>query len=800
MVTKYEIAELDDDPFVTSRKSTTVSDTTTEDDSDSGPRPDELGKDTLQSEGATDIYRPDIDGLRAVAVISVVIYHMEERWLPGGFTGVDIFFVISGYVVMSSLSRSLPLTLDGLAAFYARRLKRLLPAHVTVTILTGFAMSLLVPPWEEYRSRFFYSGMLALVGWANNYFATLHVGYFDEGSASLKMNPFTHTWSLGVEEQYYMLVPLLLAVTGSRYFHGPTVPAIVYGMSITCSALVSWWLTVHMPYQAFYVMPARFWELMTGALLFHAQSSNHGYSIDEIGGGYIHVTLQVAATVSIIASLVFTPEDHGFPFPAAMLPVVGTLFFITAGLMPGSVLNACIGWQPFVFVGKLSYPMYLLHWPVFVLCKWSCGLESCLVRFASVVGILLVALVIYYVLERPIRSWRPTSPICFIVSFLAIALAESCLYALGSNMFGDLYIGKHALVFGPSEQHAKHSSIPSSQTCPSQEACGCIVNISTFHRSSCGLVKSSEESRLLSVMPACVVSITPGTVGWDNHDFWESDCHVKKPLPKAELEALSQKCLEPDRGRDVIKTAMFVIGDSHAGMLVDGLRDRFGSQMSIHSFRSSGNWCCGFCSKESYPQGHFSADLAQEGMAICEDFAQVVMTSLRSSLRRGDIVIMNNYGHWRDGAKGTTRTQLSDQIKALSTRIEELHGIVHSRGANLVIVGPSPVLKKKGSECVGTAFQPQEARECDINATASELSYRSMADSYARLGRKLTGTLFFDAHRLLCDGAVCGARIPGTDVIGFSDAHHVSEAGSGYLAQFLCPALASLGWLPNRSQ
>jgi peptidoglycan/LPS O-acetylase OafA/YrhL len=728
---------------------------------------------------------------------------MNEKWLPGGFSGVDMFFVISGYVVMSSLWRSLPLTLDGLVGFYARRLKRLLPAHVTVTVLTVFAMSLLIPPWEQYRSRFYYSGMLALVGWANNYFAFLHVGYFDDGNASLKMNPFTHTWSLGVEEQYYLVIPVFLAIVYASYFQGSTVPAIAYGITITSSALMSWWLTDNMPNQAFYVLPARLWELMAGALLFHAQSSNKRRVTGDIGGGYIHIVLQVAATVLIIASLLFTPEDHGFPFPAGMLPVVGALLFITAGMVPGSLLNGFIGWQPFAFIGKLSYPIYLLHWPVFVLCKWSYGLESNLVRLVSLTGIMILALAIYYGVEGPVRHWRPKNPaVVFVVGFSAVALAEACVYALKDNMFGDLYIGEVS-VTSPSLQHAKDSSIPPLQTCPSKEACGCIGSIPTLHRPSCGQFEPSEGSAALSAMPMCLENIIPGNPGWENQAFFTSECHLREPPPHGTLEALSQKCLEPDRGRDGTKGAMFVVGDSHAGMLLDGLGDRFGDNFSITSFRTSGRWCCGFCSYESFPMQLLShldwdAETKEHAKETCGDFAKVIMQSLNSSVRRGDIVIVSNFDEWVDGrdeedTKGMTKADRQDQIRALSERIEELHGIVHSKGAILVMVGSPPVLSNKGSECIPTIFEPQKAKECDVNATASELSHQLLTDAYARLESKLPGTVFFDIHKLLCDDASCGATIPGTNVIGFSDQHHVSEAGSGYLAQFLCPALTNVG-------
>lgn len=161
-------------------------------------------------------YRPDVDGLRAVAVLGVVVYHMSPSALPGGFFGVDIFFVISGYVVTGSLLSNTETTMSAyIAGFYARRVKRLTPALVLMVAVMAFLLRLLVesppghtaawlpedmkvaPPFDGY----FLSGQLSLVGLANLYYATLKVSYFSQGTRSLEYNPFTHCWSLGVEEQ-----------------------------------------------------------------------------------------------------------------------------------------------------------------------------------------------------------------------------------------------------------------------------------------------------------------------------------------------------------------------------------------------------------------------------------------------------------------------------------------------------------------------------------------------------------------------------------------------------------------------
>jgi hypothetical protein len=137
-------------------------------------------------------YRPDIDGLRAVAVLAVILFHFDSTWLPGGFIGVDIFFVISGYVVSGSLLREQHASPGAfLAAFYARRVKRLMPALFATELATSLMISAFIPSWVAGLDGYWQSGLWALIGWANVHFANLPTGYFDEGPAGLQFNPFT---------------------------------------------------------------------------------------------------------------------------------------------------------------------------------------------------------------------------------------------------------------------------------------------------------------------------------------------------------------------------------------------------------------------------------------------------------------------------------------------------------------------------------------------------------------------------------------------------------------------------------
>ena len=180
-------------------------------------------------------YRPDVDGLRAVAVVAVLIYHMEHSWLPGGFVGVDVFFVISGFVVSGSLLKHFTPSHTLLVAFYIRRVRRLAPALFCVVLATAIAISTVVPPESDGLRSYYTSGQLALVGFANNHFATLASDYWAEGAETLEFNPFTHTWSLGVEEQFdsrALTQSLPLALQGTHYC------ALLPAVRTACSAQV----------------------------------------------------------------------------------------------------------------------------------------------------------------------------------------------------------------------------------------------------------------------------------------------------------------------------------------------------------------------------------------------------------------------------------------------------------------------------------------------------------------------------------------------------------------------------------
>jgi peptidoglycan/LPS O-acetylase OafA/YrhL len=347
-------------------------------------------------------YISEIDVLRAVAVLSVMICHLNASWLPGGFAGVDIFFVISGYVVTKSLlDRPTDSVKTFMLDFYARRCLRILPALFLVIGLTVIATILFIPDsWlSEAVER---TGLYALFGFSNHALYLFDDGYFAPRS---DYNPFTHTWSLGVEEQFYLLVPLVLFLF-IRAKSTKQELACIIGISVLAitSLGCAWWLSLTDPKAAYYLMPSRFWELAAGVLLALAHHSKARGSTPAWHGR----AALLLGTVSLAIGLIYT-DPKLFPMPWALAPVLGASLMIhgifTADMrsMPAVVIGVMRN-AVLQYIGRISYSLYLFHWPIFVLMRWTLGLESAAHYLVAIMATFVCAIASYHVLEMPIRS------------------------------------------------------------------------------------------------------------------------------------------------------------------------------------------------------------------------------------------------------------------------------------------------------------------------------------------------------------------------------------------------------------
>jgi peptidoglycan/LPS O-acetylase OafA/YrhL len=377
-------------------------------------------------------YIPAIDGLRAIAVLAVIVFHADGlHILPGGFTGVDMFFVISGYVISQSLSGRPHLSFQAyLADFYRRRFLRILPA-LLVMLLACFLLSTLFLPhvWRsELNAR---SGYAAFFGLSNVVLAWNTDTYFSPGA---ELNPYLHTWTLGVEEQFYFVFPALyflwLRYQGRRPLVWALLPALGL-VSIGISTLQS----RSEPLSAFYLLPGRFWELAAGAVLFQLIDTGRRWPRSVAG---LHL-LCVLGLVLVIVGFLWA-DRRLFPMPWAVVTVAGTVLSMAALVQNQSAphfLQRLLQASPITYLGRLSYSLYLWHWPVAVFLRWTCGLEHLAVRLIYPILVFAVAAASYHWIETPVRrnyAALPRRPWMVIASGLAaIGLLWSSARWLSDN-------------------------------------------------------------------------------------------------------------------------------------------------------------------------------------------------------------------------------------------------------------------------------------------------------------------------------------------------------------------------------
>ena len=342
-------------------------------------------------------FRQDLEGLRGLAILLVVAYHARVPGFTGGYVGVDVFFVLSGYLITSLLVQKFDATgRIHFAEFYAGRARRLLPAAAIVLSTTVLVSRFVYAPFEQQN---FTGTAVATAAYVSNmWFTTESLNYWAPDSAA---NPFLHTWSLSVEEQFYLVWPLLLAA--ALYFgHSRSRRrrlAVIMGVAATVSFAASVRLTTVAQPLAFFSSPARAWEFAVGGLgaLFTAQ-------VQQRDGRFASV-LAWTGLAAICGSAVWFGETTAFPGIAALAPVVGTVVVLTQAstAAPGSHTRILSGPLPQWF-GRLSYSWYLWHWPVLLIVGAVAGSTRFRIRGAAMALALLLAWVTFLCVEHPIRS------------------------------------------------------------------------------------------------------------------------------------------------------------------------------------------------------------------------------------------------------------------------------------------------------------------------------------------------------------------------------------------------------------
>jgi peptidoglycan/LPS O-acetylase OafA/YrhL len=388
-------------------------------------------------------YRPDIDGLRAIAVLAVVIFHAFPNWLKGGFIGVDIFFVISGYLISSIIFESLDKGTFSFAEFYARRIRRIFPALILI-LMTCFILGWFSLLSNEFRQISKY--VAAGAGFVSNLVLWNDAGYFDN---STEKKPLLHLWSLGIEEQFYIIWPSLLWFSWKRKFNLLSITVLI--------ALISLILNIKGVKQdavaTFYSPITRFWELLSGSLLAWInlyKKENYQSSIlkldnwiatfvysnkPENNGATLANAMSSFGFILLVYGFWRISKDLEFPGKWAIIPITGSVLLIAAG--PRAWFNKLVlSHKITVWFGLISFPLYLWHWPLLSFARISEGdTPSKYIRIFAVLLSILLSFITYKVIEKPIRQDGKNN-----IKTMALLVIMSILFIAGLAINKDVIL------------------------------------------------------------------------------------------------------------------------------------------------------------------------------------------------------------------------------------------------------------------------------------------------------------------------------------------------------------------------
>jgi peptidoglycan/LPS O-acetylase OafA/YrhL len=486
-------------------------------------------------------YRPDIDGLRAIAVISVVTFHAFPGCLPGGFVGVDIFFVISGFLISSIVFSNIEQGHFSILSFYNKRIRRIFPALVLV-MLTSFVFgwfSLLQDEFEKLGEH-----LVAGAAFVSNFALKRESGYFD---SSAELKPMLHLWSLAIEEQFYIFWPLLLVLVWKYKLGFLRVTAVIAAVSFSLNV----YLVGVNPTSAFYFPFSRFWELMVGGVLAY-RSIHCGKLLQKPANAlaFIGITL-------LLCGFVLINRNRLFPGFWALLPSIGAYCIIAAG--PDAWLNKnVLSARLAVWFGLISYPLYLWHWPVFSFAKIVLGELDSILRLALVGLSIMLAYATYRFIELPLRfGGGALRPIALVCSLILVAFAGF------SSILADGYPG--------------HGFRDSDRTAFSEHFDNRAPDLKYLVREQ--IVEKNREK--------C--------------NFYDIPSFLKGRGTRVPLAAIDDDCVTPS---PAAKHTIFLWGDSHSSQLYFGLKNNLPTGWEILQVTSSGcapdasvtedstsNWC-----------------------------------------------------------------------------------------------------------------------------------------------------------------------------------------------------------------
>ena len=680
-------------------------------------------------------YRADIDGLRAIAVLAVVLYHVGVPWLPGGFFGVDVFFVISGFVITALLRAQFAAGTFSLTQFYVRRIRRIVPALLVVLAASGAAAWILLPPPDIVK--FGRGAAAAALFVFNIYMITARGGYF---SGAAQGDPIQHTWSLSVEAQFYFLFPILLFAC--RQWPCWRQALLLSGLG-ALSAGGAFALASYSPNSAFYFGGARAWELLLGALpaLYNASSARRRWL--EAAG--------LAGLALIAFGLLSTPGIDSVQ--GALAPCVGTALVIWCGSRADVGVIRLLSLKPLVGVGLISYSLYLWHWPLLTIPAAAVvgGLELP-ARLGLVALAVVVAAASQRWVEEPIRRWRLTKS---VRRTLSLAGATSVTVALVSVAMGS--------AIGASLPGGRGGGVATANLPPITLASP-VTRTGSAWPSKAPPVGPTAPPILTAPVPAHLLPPLSDARDWPI--LYNNGCH---------LEALQVDLPECVFGDPDSPTTVVLYGDSHAAMWFPALeRIAIKAHWRLISLTKSG------CTPVDV--GLWFGDYNRP-YTECDTFRERVVSRIGQEHASLIVVSSAHLYQFLDGDQLVTIGQRPDLWDAgVARTVESLSGIA----GKVAFLGDAPNSQFDVPSCVSAHLD--DSLQC---STPKALAIKDKQTQREATIVRGAGDSFVDPTGWVCPGDPCPAII-GRYLV-YRDNNHLTTVFAASLAQRLYDALPAAG-------
>ena len=669
-------------------------------------------------------YRDDINGIRAIAVLVVVIYHAFPALMPGGFIGVDVFFVISGFLITGNIIRDVDGGAFTFLDFYARRCRRIVPALAVVLAATWLlgAYLLLLPERHNLAKH-----IVAGATFTTNLVLWKEAGYFDTAA---EMKPLLHLWSLGIEEQFYLLwPPILLLVSATRWRRGAAIWLLLTGSFALNIALIS-----HHAITTFYLLPTRFWELLVGAALAHLQNGSNRSEAVVAGGRPPFADLgrsgwnaiATASIAALIATAFFINGRSSFPGWWALVPTLATAALIYIG--ERAWVGKALSWKPAVLIGLISYPLYLWHYPLLALGRIvDDGDVSPLARGGLAILATILAWLTWHFIERPIqhqvfvfRGSRRLMRQCVAGSLV-------CLAAIGSAAW----------------------LTRAAQGAAARRQADLLEDVTLLQK-------------LDGQFPACSGALERGrALSW---------CYTASP-GDAEIA---------------------IFGDSHAYYLLPGLAEAY-RPAGVNVLVIGQTSCPPLSQVRSFARGSLDQcvnanTLALELLTTSPSITTIVLSSLGPYYFSGTSFATDHSGiydaaNWvlepADGVRPQTKAEtFARGLSATLTQLERA-------GKRVVLFIDVPELDFRPEACIDIRpirLSASPVRTpCGIERSRVTQRQAQYRDIVAKVVAGHSGTRVFDPLQFLCNGDLCNAK--NGDRLFYRDSHHLSVYGSTYLGE-----------------